>query len=38
MLKVNIGGTANLVNLCLVKNIRKFCYVSSVAVLGRAVE
>ena len=36
MLKVNIEGTANLVNLCLEKKIRKFCYVSSVATLGRA--
>ena len=38
MLKVNIEGTANLVNLCLAGNIRKFCYVSSVATLGRAVN
>ena len=36
MLKVNIEGTANLVNLAVAKNIRKFCYVSSVATLGRA--
>ena len=38
MLKVNIEGTANLVNLCTERKIRKFCYVSSVAVLGRAVN
>jgi len=38
MLKVNIEGTANLVNLCLARSIRKFCYVSSVATLGRAVN
>jgi len=36
MLKVNIDGTANLVNLALEKQIKKFCYVSSVATLGRA--
>jgi dihydroflavonol-4-reductase len=36
MLKVNIEGTANLVNLSLEKKISKFCYVSSVATLGRA--
>ncbi len=36
MLKVNIGGTANLVNLALERNVAKFCYVSSVATLGRA--
>ncbi|MEI7491438.1 MAG: NAD-dependent epimerase/dehydratase family protein [Bacteroidota bacterium] len=38
MLRVNIEGTANLVNLCIERKIRKFCYVSSVAVLGRAVN
>jgi dihydroflavonol-4-reductase len=36
MLKVNVEGTANLVNLCLDAGVGKFCYVSSVAVLGRA--
>lgn len=36
MLKVNIEGTANLVNLSLAKGVEKFCYVSSVATLGRA--
>jgi dihydroflavonol-4-reductase len=35
MLKVNINGTANLVNLAIEKNIRKFLYVSSVSTLGR---
>ncbi|MEI6886332.1 MAG: NAD-dependent epimerase/dehydratase family protein [Bacteroidota bacterium] len=38
MLRTNIEGTANLVNLCIARKIRKFCYVSSVAVLGRAVN
>jgi dihydroflavonol-4-reductase len=36
MLKVNIEGTANLVNLSQAKGVGKFCYVSSVATLGRA--
>jgi len=36
MLKVNTDGTANLVNHALDKKIQKFCYVSSVATLGRA--
>jgi len=34
MLKVNIDGTANLVNLSLDKGVGKFCYVSSVAAVG----
>ncbi|MCX6267482.1 MAG: NAD-dependent epimerase/dehydratase family protein, partial [Bacteroidetes bacterium] len=36
MLKVNIEGTANLVNQAIESKISKFCYVSSVATLGRA--
>ena len=36
MLKVNIEGTANLVNLAIEHKVSKFCYVSSVATLGRA--
>jgi len=36
MLKINIDGTANLVNLALEQKVQKFCYVSSVATLGRA--
>lgn len=34
--KVNIEGTANMVNLSLVYGVRKFCHVSSVATLGKA--
>ena len=37
MFKTNIEGTANVVNLCLEKNIKKLCYVSSVAALGRSI-
>jgi len=36
MLRVNISGTTNLVNLALDRAIEKFLYVSSVATLGRA--
>lgn len=33
LLKTNRDGTANLVNVCLAKNTRRFCHVSSVAAL-----
>ncbi len=36
MLKVNIEGTAGLVNLALEQKVGKFCYVSSVATMGLA--
>jgi len=32
--KINIEGTANMVNFCLAKGVQKLCYVSSVAALG----
>jgi dihydroflavonol-4-reductase len=32
--KTNIEGTANIVNFCLVKGIKKLCYLSSIAALG----
>jgi len=35
MYKVNMEGTANVVNVCLKANIRKLCHVSSIAALGR---
>jgi len=34
MRKINIEGTANIVNLCITNKISKLCYVSSVAALG----
>lgn len=34
----NIIGTANVVNLCLAKNVKKLCYVSSIAALGNGTE
>ncbi len=35
MMKVNVSGTANLVNLALQKGIEKFCHCSSVAAIGK---
>ncbi|WP_310994079.1 NAD-dependent epimerase/dehydratase family protein [Aequorivita marina] len=34
--KVNVEGTANIVNLCLANKVEKLCYVSSVSTLGKA--
>ena len=36
--KVNIEGTANIVNLCISKSIKKLCYVSSIATLGNTIN
>jgi nucleoside-diphosphate-sugar epimerase len=36
MMKINVEGTANVVNVALEKGIKKLCHVSSVAALGRA--
>ncbi len=36
--KINIEGTANIVNFCLTKNIKKLCYVSSIAAFGDLLE
>ncbi len=33
--KNNIEGTANVVNLCLLNNVKTLCYVSSIAAIGR---
>jgi nucleoside-diphosphate-sugar epimerase len=35
MRKINIEGTANIVNLCIEKNIEKLCYVSSIATIDK---
>lgn len=32
--KTNIEGTANIVNFCIAKNIKKLCFISSIAALG----
>lgn len=36
--KANIEGTANIVNLCLDFNIKKLCYVSSIATIGHPLD
>jgi nucleoside-diphosphate-sugar epimerase len=33
--KVNIKGTANIVNLCISNSIKKICYISSIAAIGK---
>lgn len=35
MYKVNVEGTANVVNVCLKYKVQKFCHVSSIAALGK---
>ena len=34
MKKINVEGTANMVNVALDNNIKKFCYVSTIAAIG----
>lgn len=36
--RTNIEGTANIVNLCIAHNIKKLCYVSSIATIGNPVK
>ena len=36
--KTNIEGTANIVNLCIDKKVKKLCYVSSIAALGNLTQ
>lgn len=35
LMKVNVEGTKNMVNMALIKGIQKFAYISSIAALGR---
>lgn len=35
LMQVNVEGTANVVNLCLIEGVKNLCYVSSIASLGR---
>ncbi|MES2779361.1 MAG: NAD-dependent epimerase/dehydratase family protein [Bacteroidota bacterium] len=35
MMECNVEGTANMVNISLLKGVKKFCHVSSIAALGR---
>ncbi|MFT6370425.1 MAG: nucleoside-diphosphate-sugar epimerase [Maribacter sp.] len=36
--KVNIEGTANIVNLCVASQVRKLCYVSTIGTIGRSLS
>ena len=36
--KVNIEGTANIVNLCLAHKVKKLCYVSTIGAIGRSAK
>lgn len=36
MMKINVEGTSNMVNAALLKGIKKFCHVSSIATIGRS--
>jgi dihydroflavonol-4-reductase len=36
--KVNVEGTANIVNLALLHGVQKLCYVSSIATLGNSLD
>ncbi|ASV30524.1 NAD-dependent epimerase/dehydratase family protein [Maribacter cobaltidurans] len=36
--KVNVEGTANIVNLCIHHNIEKLCYVSTIGTIGRSLR
>ncbi len=38
LFKINVEGTANVVNIALEKNIRRFVHISSVAALGRTAQ
>ncbi|WP_152285898.1 NAD-dependent epimerase/dehydratase family protein [Flavicella marina] len=38
MRKVNIHGTANIVNLCIANDVEKLCYVSSIATISKSVQ
>jgi len=38
MRKINIEGTANIVNLCISNTINKLCFVSSVAAVGKPIK
>jgi dihydroflavonol-4-reductase len=38
MRRINISGTANVVNLCIVFSVEKLCFVSSIATIAKAVQ
>ena len=38
MRQINIDGTANVVNFCIEKKVKKLCYVSSIAAIGNSIN
>jgi nucleoside-diphosphate-sugar epimerase len=38
LLKINVEGTANIVNLCLANQIKKLCYVSTIGTIGKSIS
>ena len=36
--KINANGTANIVNLCIAKKIKKICYVSTIGTIGKSLD
>jgi len=36
LMKVNVEGTGNIVNLCIANNVKKLCYVSTIGTIGRS--
>lgn len=38
LMKVNVEGTANIVNLCIATKVQKLCYVSSIAAIGPSLD
>lgn len=36
--KINADGTANIVNLCIAKKIKKLCYVSTIGTIGKSLD
>lgn len=38
MEKINVQGTENMVNLALIFKVQKFCYISSIAAIGRSIN
>lgn len=38
MEKINVEGTANMVNMCLESGVKRFCHISSISAIGRSDE
>lgn len=38
LFEINVQGTANIVNMCLSRHVKKLCYISSIAALGKPVD